>query len=90
VPCYIEASRYEKVPGDHPVGAQSGVAGTSAGGQKEKRVWNYAAEQADQILDELRQIRELLEKGARPDAEPGSGIRMNLEDGPGLAARTRR
>jgi protein-disulfide isomerase len=57
---------------------------------KKKDEPGITREQADQILDELRQIRELLEKGARPaeaDAEPGSGIRMNLEGGPWLGSK---
>ena len=57
---------------------------------KKKNEPGITREQADEILNELRQIRELLEKGARPaaaDAEPGSGIRMNLEGGPWLGSK---
>jgi protein-disulfide isomerase len=55
---------------------------------KKKSESGITREQADQILDELRQIRELLENGARPgEAEPGTGIRMNLEGGPWLGSK---
>jgi protein-disulfide isomerase len=47
-------------------------------------------EQGEQILEELRQIREILEKQGRPAAaagEPGGGISMNLEGGPWLGSK---
>jgi protein-disulfide isomerase len=49
-----------------------------AGDKKKDAEPGITREQADQILDELRQIRQLLEQGARP-AEQGSGLRMDLE-----------
>jgi protein-disulfide isomerase len=46
-------------------------------------------EQGDRILEELRQIHELLDKQARAGAAaaPGSGITMNLEGGPWLGSK---
>lgn len=45
-------------------------------------------EQADAILNELRQIRQLLEKGSKPAAtasvDSSGKVRMNLENGPWL------
>jgi protein-disulfide isomerase len=57
---------------------------------KKKIEQGITREQADEILNELRQIRQLLEKGAgstAADAEPGTGIRMNLGDGPWLGSK---
>ncbi|HEY1205082.1 MAG: DsbA family protein [Bryobacteraceae bacterium] len=56
---------------------------------KKKNEPGITREQADQILDELRQIRELLEKGARPAeaGAEGTGVRMNLEGGPWLGSK---
>ncbi len=53
----------------------------AAADKKKDKEQGITREQADQIIDELRQIRELLEKQQAP-AEPGGAIRMNLEDGP--------
>jgi protein-disulfide isomerase len=67
-----------------------GLAFPASAADKKKNDSGITREQADEILNELRQIRELLEKGARPssaDAEPGSGIRMNLEGGPWLGSK---
>lgn len=65
-----------------------GLVLTASAADKKKSDPGITREQADQILDELRQIRELLENGARPaDNEPGSGIRMNLEGGPWLGKK---
>ncbi len=67
-----------------------GLAFPASAADKKKNEPGITREQADEILSELRQIRELLEQGARPssaDAEPGSGIRMNLGDGPWLGSK---
>jgi protein-disulfide isomerase len=53
-----------------------------AGGKKDQE--GITREQADEILKELRQIRELLEKGARPGSGDAAEVRMNLEGGPWL------
>ncbi len=58
----------------------------SAGDKKNDKQSGITREQADQILEELRQIRRLLEKGAQTaeNADPAGGVRMNLEGGPWL------
>ena len=62
----------------------------SAADKKNGAQPGITSEQADEILNELRQIRQLLEKGAPPAAaaaEPGSGIQMNIEGGPWLGRK---
>jgi len=54
---------------------------------KKKSDQGITREQADEILNELRQIRELLEKGAGPAEADASGIHMNLGDGPWLGSK---
>jgi protein-disulfide isomerase len=46
-------------------------------------------EQGEEILKELRQIRQLLEKGARPAAanEPAGALRVDLGEGPWLGKK---
>ncbi len=60
-----------------------------AADKKKNAETGITREQADEILDELRQIRELLQQGARPAGaeSEGSGIRMNLEGGPWLGSK---
>lgn len=61
----------------------------SAADKKKSAEPGITREQADEILNELRQIRQLLEKGApaAAAAEPGGGIQMNLEGGPWLGSK---
>jgi len=58
----------------------------SAGDKKNDKQSGITREQADEILNELRQIRRLLEKDAHTAeiADPAGGVRMNLEGGPWL------
>jgi protein-disulfide isomerase len=62
------------------------LAWPASAGDKKKNEPGITQAQADEILNELRQIRELLEKGARP-AGPGGGIQMSLEGGAILGSK---
>jgi protein-disulfide isomerase len=58
-------------------------------GQRKSGEAGITRDQADEIIKELRQIRQLLEKGAKPGAvlEAGGRVRMNLEGSDWLGSK---
>ncbi len=63
--------------------------GLPACAQKKGSEPGITRDQADEIIKELRQIRQLLEKGGRPGAtlEAGGKVRMNLEGSEWLGSK---
>jgi len=65
--------------------AQPGARAQAGGAAQEPGI---TRQQAEEILQELRQIRQLLEKQQQPPAGPPAKIKMNLEGAEMLGAKT--